>query len=131
MDSKEKIEKLTQATCEYPTHDEDGKFKPCGKKQMMTVSLPLFKKTESGQLEQMHGPEGGHSIGVPFCDKHAMIMMSGHFGALEQDGKIRLHGPFEQVDLIRTVVSNMVMDGELQKMIKAVKKVNVDAKTNA
>jgi len=100
-----KIEALLKAECQYPIHNDEGTVKQCGKKQLMNVALPLLSLTESGKVEAHQNEGGGVTIPIPFCSYHAFIMMCGQFGVMTKNNKPQyLHGPFDTVNLIETVV---------------------------
>jgi len=119
---KEKImDKIKKQTCCYLIHDEEtGEVKKCGKKQMMTVSLPILRRTEDGKIVNVDSnEEEGSALGVAFCDEHVWYAMSGLFGIVMEGDKSFIHGPFAEIELMEKVVSAMVMNGKIQEMIKS------------
>ena len=110
MDTNAKIEQLKAATCAYPIMGEDGKIIPCGKKQMMTCSLHLVSQMENGAIK------------LPFCDYHSFIAVGGHIAAKQEtENRLSLHGPFELVHLIETVINAQVLSKKLQETLSALK----------
>lgn len=117
LSSNEKIEQMKKATCVFPIIGENGR-RMCGKKQSMTVSLPLLSRGETGIIVHESA-----QMGAPFCKYHCFLAMSEMFGVMnEGNGKTSLFGNFEAVDLIETVILAQIMSGKLQESLKAVEK---------
>ena len=119
MKNKEKLEQLQKEGCYYNVPDEDtGESKNCGQKQFMSVSLPLMKKMENGDLE----PEGGEGsmlqTPVPACDYHAILFMSGLFHCehvMDHEGMMRIQGPYKMVAVCEAVFNAKQMADEAAK----------------
>ena len=116
------IEKMRQAGCQYPIVDEQsGEMKCCGKKQMMTVSLPILNTTESGQIISSVGEDGGMEVGVPLCDYHCFLAMSTGLFGVKSDAEMKkqhLVAPFDAIHLAESVIDSMVMSGRLQEIMR-------------
>ena len=120
---KEKaLENLRKSTCHYPIMDEEtGEMKPCGKRQMMSISLPMLNTTESGQIVSSVGEEGGIQMPVPLCDYHSYLSMAtGMFGVKSDDkmDKYSLIAPFDAIHIAESVVNVMIMTGKVQELLK-------------
>ena len=123
--TEKKIEELMHAPCEYPLLDDEGNMKKCGKKQMMTVTIPIVQRLENGQLEYSESA----AIGVPFCDYHCYIAMSGMFGIEMSDKGGQLHGAFDMVHMIESVLFAQILSGKLQADLKASEDAKVKQKS--
>lgn len=126
ISTEEKIKKMRNATCEFLVAGEEG-VERCGKKQIMTVSLPLLYINEEGETKAHEGV----SLGVPLCEYHMFIAMSGHFGIIEKNGKHSLYGDFKEVELIETVIMAQLMSGRFQEETKAIEKGKEEAEKMA
>lgn len=113
-DVKKIMEGITQAKCSYPE---------CDKKNMITVSLPIISDLESGQIEASEGM----ALGVPFCNYHSFIAMSGHFGIKTdpKGEKNKLFAPFPMITLIESVIHAREMDKNIEEELKKKKIKNV------
>ena len=133
MDTRKEdaIKKIKQERCQYPEPDEEtGEIKPCGKKQMMTVSLHIVHQTESGKLEGGGSKDESIQIPVPFCDYHSFIAMSGVF-AVKTDVDMKesqLVGPFDMIHIAEAVVNSMAMTGKIQEIFETKEKTEKEIK---
>lgn len=124
---KEKaLEDLKKHRCHYPMQDEEtGEMKPCGEKQMMSVSLPVLNTTESGKVVSSIGEEGGIAISVPLCNYHTLLAMgTGMFGVKSDDklNRYSLIAPFDVIHIAEAVVTAMAMDGKIQEIFNTKEK---------
>ena len=109
----EAIEKLKNAKCAWPG---------CGKKQMMSVTLPLMEQKDGKIVPAGLDKEGKGSIGipVPMCEFHFHLAP---FCTVVKQGenldKIGFMAPVKEVELTKTTIAAMVFTGELQKFINA------------
>ena len=91
MNVDEKIKAMKEAPCSYPH---------CEKKQLMSVSLPVIKVLEGGKIE----PVEGMGLVVPWCDYHFTMASSGLIVIEQTDKGDKLHGPFELIHIVETVL---------------------------
>lgn len=116
------IKKLRESCCIYPMQNEEsGEMKSCGKKQMMSISLPILNATESGKVVSSIGEEGGVSIPIPLCNYHAMLAMATGMFGLKTDDKMnvqQLIAPLDIIHIAESVVNAMAMTGKIQEIFK-------------
>ena len=89
------IKEMREAKCAYPF---------CEKKNMMTCSLPVVRKTEDGKIVAVdENEEGGMQITVTLCEDHMPYAMMGLFACLLDGDKTYLHGDFKTIETARAV----------------------------
>jgi hypothetical protein len=117
----EAIEKMKEAVCAYPVLGEDGKVKMCGCKSQMHCALPMLEDLGGGVIRPA---KNGMSMTLPFCDKHAPYILTGMFGIMTKDNQpVGLHGPVNEIDLMKSILNAMAMSGELKELLDVVNKV--------
>ena len=103
--ARDKIKEMANAKCVYPE---------CGKKQLMSVSLPVLVKTETG-ISPAGAETQSMGIPVPLCAYHFPIASMGLFGVLQHDDKMEklsFHAPFEMIAVAEAVFEAKRMEKE-------------------
>ena len=132
---KEKaLEELRKKTCHYPIMDEEtGEMKPCGEKQMMSVSLPIINYTESGEPVSDQDRDTQIQIPCPLCNYHAMLAMATGMFSIKSDAKMnkcQLMAPFDMIHIAESVVNAMAMTGKIQEILKTKEKVEKEVENH-
>ncbi len=132
---KEKaIEELRKKVCHYPIMDEKtGEMKPCGEKQMMSVSLPIINYTESGEPVSDQDRDTQIQIPFPLCNYHAMLSMATGMFSMKSDAKMdkcQLVAPFDAIHITERVIDVMILTGKLQERIKQQEQINKEVIEN-
>lgn len=117
MNDKQMAEKIAQAAlekCAWPN---------CRKGQMMTVSLPVMRVLEGGQVQI----DKKIAIPVPACERHMAYFLSGLFAVtMSPDMKqYTVQGPFDIVQIVEAVLNAKEMEKiavkQREKLAKEIK----------
>ena len=113
------IQKLKQMKklnrCAYPG---------CKNKSIMNVMLPVGELTESGQITfPQEGKNQSIQSSCPLCEYHLIFANRGIINLVNQQGMVRLFGPFPIVEICEVVVEAKEFHKGIQKeMNKSIKK---------
>lgn len=113
---QEIIKKLKKDSkkCSYPG---------CDKPTFMNVMLPVGKMTESGMIEfPQETKDGSVQSAVPLCNYHFVFVSEGLLNLVEDNGMIRLVGPYPIIDIVEKVIRAKEIEGRLKKQPKKKKK---------
>lgn len=121
--ARDKLKAIREAACVYPKMDENGKPNVCGKKQMMTVSVPGLVELESGEVKSED-----FAIGMPFCEYHCFMVMGGFVGVVMRDGKPHhFHGGLDTIAIVEHVLNVQAMTGRLKATMEQSEKAKAEA----
>lgn len=97
----------------------------CKKISMMQIMLPVGSLTESGQIEfPQEGKNQSIQSSCPLCDYHFAFSNKGLLNLIDQNGMIRLVGPFPIIEIVESVLEAR----EFQKVMNKQKNANKKAK---